>query len=212
MRSRSESFVRYVPTIVVPGVTLWIVPSAKDTERLKNIMRPPSSNVPERSYPSFEPHITLVSLPDPPPISLEALYNASVPPDQKPLTIKFKSLGKGEVFYRSVFLDIELSPALVQVHKQVHERLNLDPRTPRYPHLSLCYIDDKDAEERERFHDSLVARTRVDAQDCFWVNCAQDGEDEDWMDGFECTEILAVDCVTGPVESWIVKHRIQLVL
>lgn len=112
----------------------------------------------QTTYPAFHPHITLVS----PPVSLDdhlgsieacvAKYRALTPP-----ICRFKSVDIGNHYYRSVYVAIQPTLELLDIHKHFHDILKIEPRTPAFPHVSLCYIDDADAEngERQVFYDIL---------------------------------------------------------
>ncbi|KAF9030687.1 hypothetical protein BDZ89DRAFT_1064470 [Hymenopellis radicata] len=176
------------------GVTLWIVPSRKDAEKLKHIMdiRPRSL---EASYPSFEPHITLLSLPADSTISLPEL-RASIP--TTPLKISFNSVNIGDHFFRSVYIAVKPTPS---------------SSYPALPHISLCYITDEDAAlgERTSFYNALKDAGRMKpTQDNAGVslNCSQ-GAGEDWVSTFEASEVWITEC-NGPVESWKILDKVSL--
>ena len=81
------------------------------------------------------------------------------------------------------------------------------PRTPSFPHLSLCYIDDKDAAigEREAFYKILKDGGKIrpgGSLDCGLV-------EEDWMDCFEANDIWVVQC-EGPVSEWAILKKLNL--
>ncbi|THU80124.1 LigT-like protein [Dendrothele bispora CBS 962.96] len=196
------------------GVTFWIVPSEQDRHKLRRIMdlRPSDSQKQsDNSYPRFNPHITLASLPSSSDISLEKLRNA-VPQSQPALNITFQSVDVGEHFFRSVYIAILPSPELAALHKKVHEALDIEPRTPSFPHISLCYISDEDAAngERLRYKQMLIdsGRLRANPDGTVSLNCGND-EREDWLSGFVAPEIWITTC-DGPVEGWTVDDIIVL--
>ncbi|KAF8891192.1 hypothetical protein BD779DRAFT_1670841 [Infundibulicybe gibba] len=85
------------------------------------------------------------------------------------------------------------------------------PRTPAFPHLSLCYIADEDAESGERdmfFQELKRGRYRARA-DGFGINCAESEEGDDWLFGFEASEIWAMKC-EGPAEDWVFLEAVPL--
>ncbi|KAJ7685475.1 2',3'-cyclic-nucleotide 3'-phosphodiesterase [Mycena polygramma] len=193
------------------GLTLWIVPSAADSDRLKIIMdvRPngKSQLSSESSYPKFHPHITLASIPDPAP-SLETILSSI--PDAR-LPISFASVEIGDHYFRSVYLAVHATPALLDLHHHVHAKLAIPAKTPKYPHISLCYINDNDAAagERTSYFQELEKRGRVRQGDAsVSLNCGEAGE-EDWINGFESPEIWIARC-EGPVETWTVEKKIAL--
>ncbi|KAJ7905854.1 hypothetical protein B0H14DRAFT_2661898 [Mycena olivaceomarginata] len=171
------------------GLTLWLVPSAADSERLKKIMAPPESYLTSQtSYPKFEPHITLTSIPEPSP-SLDAIVS-SIPDAQPALPVAFDT---------------------VQLHRHVHEKLGIAPKTPKYPHISLCYINDDDAAsgERDKYFQALEksGKIRKDGSNVS-LNCGKPGE-EDWLSGFDSPEIWLARC-EGPVETWTIVKKMVL--
>ncbi|KAF5373594.1 hypothetical protein D9758_000808 [Tetrapyrgos nigripes] len=198
------------------GVTLWIVPSEQDIKRLRRIMdlRPADSQVKSSaSYPKFDPHITLAALPPDANIPLSKLKE-SIPTALPALEIQFNSVDTGSHFFRSVYIAVRLSPELSELHSKVHAALGVDPRTPSFPHISLCYITDEDAAngERERFRQTLVdsGKLRSNSDGTVSLNCAEAGEEDDWMTGFTSPEIWITTC-DGPVEGWIVDDKVPLV-
>ncbi|KAK7034068.1 hypothetical protein VNI00_012499 [Paramarasmius palmivorus] len=191
------------------GITLWIVPSAKVIEQLKEIMavRPRETLVQASSYPNFGPHITLASLSSLSSIPLSKLRE-TVPQDQAALKVNFKSIDVGDHFFRSVYIAVELTPELVALHRRVHEALGTEPRTPLFPHISLCYISDRDAEkgERQRYREELSSLGRIHENHDGTVSlkCG-----EGWLTSFVAPEIWITEC-EGPAETWTVLERIPL--
>ncbi|KAL0066517.1 hypothetical protein AAF712_006560 [Marasmius tenuissimus] len=195
------------------GVTLWIVPSEGEMVKLERIMdiRPSSGRDTEpASYPKFDPHITLASLPSSTDISISQLRE-SIPKDQRPLKVHSKSVDIGDHFFRSVYIAVNLSSELVELHRRVHDTLKVEPRTPTFPHISLCYITDSDAAngERQRYHEELQSTRRICKEDDGNValNCGVD--EEDWVSGFVASEIWVAEC-EGPVETWKILDKISL--
>ena len=197
-----------------PGLTLWIVPNDENAEKLQRIMQiKQGPSLTQTSYPVFHPHITLVSSP----VSLEdqlasieacvAKYRTSTLP-----ICRFKSVDIGNHYYRSVYVTIQPTPELLDMHKHFHDILKLEPRTPVFPHLSLCYIDDADAVNGERlaFYDALkdAGNLRVSDVEGVTLNCGSNTQEE-WIDHFEASEIWGVLC-DGPVEGWKVILKFSL--
>ncbi|KAJ4472064.1 2',3'-cyclic-nucleotide 3'-phosphodiesterase [Lentinula aciculospora] len=200
-------------------VTLWIVPSDEESAKLRRILSIGSSTTTSsetQSYPAFHPHITLAAPPSSTSLTLEQLRH-SIP---NPLPIKFpfhfKSVNTGDHYFRSVYIAIQLSPVLISLHADVHASLDLEPRTPMFPHLSLCYITDKDdniGEERQRWRDQLEASGRIRNTSSegsgVELNCSVDDAGDDWISELTANEIWFVDCV-GPVGSWSVLDKLRL--
>jgi len=165
------------------------------------------------SYPNFDPHITLASFPSSLAIPLSTIRSA-LPTFPSPIAAEFKSVEIGDHFFRSVFLAITPTDALSALHQQIHSKLGIDVRTPLFPHLSLAYIDDEDAQhgEWERFFRSLEDSGKIrreGEEHAIALNCGGHGAD-DWLSGFQATEVLIVDC-DGPVERWTVLGRCSIV-
>jgi len=187
------------------------VPSRSDAEKLETVMRrfdASASTEPasEGSFPNFEPHVTLASLPLDTPVSA---IRACIPQDQKQINIAFRSLEIGSHYFRSVYLAVNLSPELSALHQEVHAALRIDPKTPAFPHVSLCYVTDKDAEKglRRQFAESLRVKEESDG---ISLGVDDEGdESEDGMAGFRADEIWVVRC-EGPVETWEVLDIIKL--
>ncbi|KAJ2913716.1 hypothetical protein MD484_g6689, partial [Candolleomyces efflorescens] len=137
-------------------VSLWLVPGPEDSEALKTIMSPQHEtrhSVSKSSYPKFLPHVTLATIPSP---DLSEIRNA-IPQSQRTFPIKFSSVKVGNHYFRSVYISVEPTEELVTLHKEFHENIKLPPKTPSFPHCSLCYIADEDADrgEREKFAEEL---------------------------------------------------------
>jgi len=189
------------------GLSLWLVPSPEDSARLQKIMqiRPSESQSSETSYPKFHPHITLASLPDPVP-SLATILS-SIPDAQRALPITFDAVEVGDHFFRAVYIAVRPTAALRDLHHHVHAKLDIPEKTPKYPHISLCYI--KEAGERTKYSQELEqsGRIRKDGNSVS-LNCGESNED-DWLSEFNFPEIWIARC-EGPVETWTVEKKISL--
>lgn len=169
-----------------------------------------SSAQEEASYPKFHPHITLASLP----LSVEsnlADVEASITISKAPLTVKLSSVEIGSHYFRSVYIAIEPTSDIMDLHRRIHEALHAVPRTPSFPHLSLCYIDDKDAAvgEREAFYKALKDGGKIGAggEGGVCLDCGL--SDKDWMECFEANEIWVVRC-EGPVNGWSILKKLVI--
>ncbi|KAJ6597227.1 2',3'-cyclic-nucleotide 3'-phosphodiesterase [Mycena vulgaris] len=170
---------------------------------------PPSQSTSEASYPKFQPHITLAALPDAAPSLAEIL--ASIPAAQRALPIEFDAVEVGDHFFRSVYLAVHTTPALLDLHHHVHDALRILPKTPKFPHISLCYINDADAAagERTRYFQALESAGKIRADGgSVSLNCGEPGVD-DWLSSFDSPEIWIARC-DGPVETWTVEKKIAL--
>lgn len=173
-----------------------------------------TSTTSSASYPKFHPHITLASLPLDFKDKLDTI-EASIPKVIGPLQCSFTSVDIGSHYFRSVYVTIKLTPELDSLHEHVHQALAVQPRTPVFPHMSLCYIDDAEAAERLRFYEELKKAGKISYNDeivgneMISLNCGAFGERE-LLNHFEAREIWAVQC-EGPVESWEVLRKFSLI-
>jgi len=192
------------------GVALWLVPAAAQIDVIKSCLpKRPSTDHPlsPTSYPAILPHITLASVVLSDPGIPEVLLGA-VPENQQPIRANFQSLVVGDHYFRSVFIDIQPTQVLVDFQNQLLTNLRrrgLEPRAPRFPHMSLCYIADEDESHRDRAAQALrdtgvVTSETVDT----WSISLHCGNVT--LPGFDGAEIWAVNC-EGPVETWEVGER-----
>lgn len=190
------------------GVSLWLVPAAAQIDVINSCLpRRPSIDHPLSpiSYPAILPHITLATVPLSDPGIPDVLLDA-VSENKQPLRANFQSLVVGDHYFRSVFIDVQPTQELVDFQNQLLinlRRRGLEPRAPRFPHMSLCYIADQDKSHRDRtaraLRDTVVSET-VDAQSIS-LQCG-----DVTLPGFDGAEIWVVNC-EGPVETWEVDER-----
>ncbi|KAF9566361.1 LigT-like protein [Agrocybe pediades] len=197
------------------GLSLWIVPNENDAQKIESIMtiRQREPGLAEGTYPKFYPHITLASLP----LSMENENNldkidASIRNFEQPVQCSFASVDIGSHYFRSVYVSIKLDQGIKDLHRHVHESLGVEPRTPSFPHMSLCYIADEDAGkgEKERFYEELKSSGRlVDGESgSAGLNYGVGGKNG-WVDSFRGHEVWTVRC-EGPVEGWVVLKKTPL--
>ena len=168
-----------------------------------------SRGLKDESYPKFYPHVTLASLsllenPD----AGETIRRVVMGGLLESQEVAFRSVDSGIHHFRSVFVRAELTEELKVLHARVHEGLGIKPKTPEFPHMSLCYIADEDAEhgERQRFHDMMKNLSMIDdITGEFALDCGE----QDWVSGFRAVEMWVVDC-SGATADWQVLHKIQL--
>ena len=153
---------------------MWIVPNATDAQRLENIMNTgqlrTNSSLNQGSYPKFHPHITLASLPLSVENNLTDIEASIATSLNAPLTVKFSSVEIGSHYFRSVYITIEPTSEIMNLHERVHEALHAIPRTPSFPHLSLCYITTLKLLDAEIVPTSCVPRGGGDAS-AVWDFC-----------------------------------------
>lgn len=161
-----------------------------------------------RSYPSFHPHVTLVaSVPSPIPLSLiDDIFKTTA--RQAPIRLAFQRIEVGMHYYRSVYIAMEPSKEVTALHERIHKKLDIEPRTPAFPHLSLSYVedeDDKSKDERQMCLKRLMGSGEIkQLEDSVEINVA-----DDWVTGFIAMEAWVVDC-NDLVETWTVLHKLSL--
>ncbi|KAG7448110.1 uncharacterized protein BT62DRAFT_754032 [Guyanagaster necrorhizus] len=170
-------------------------------------VRPVPPTASSSSYLRFDPHITLLSLPANSSLSASVLRDA-VSSIQLSLDIKFISIDIGTHFFRSVYIAAQLTPELEELHMHVHKKVGVEPRTPKYPHVSLCYITDEDAQQGERkaFYRAIEPKIRKE-DDGVSIDCGE--LTEEWMSRFVANEIWIAEC-NGPVDDWRILDKIPL--
>lgn len=192
------------------GIGLWLVPSSSHSRKLQRIMefRPSESKASSpRSYPHFHPHITLASgLP----ASIDVPSVIACIPTDVLLHAKFKSIEVGDTYHRSVIMDVHRSPGLLAFNQQVHQELRklqgVEPRSPRFPHMSLYYIDDSEAEERQAVVSELLNTGKaVRDSDQIILDCSSSSHalstSKDKLSGFDVGEVWIMK-LEGAVKTW----------
>ena len=207
---------------ISPGLSLWLVPTAAQSAKLSWIMhvRPPTAKMPD-SYPRFQPHITLTTVPST--TSVEELV-AAIPSRQSRVKVDFSDVVVSDAYFRSVLAAVEPSPEILSLCTKINENLGIrDPRSPMFPHMSIYYIDDAEAEERARVLRELEDnKTVVKIEDGVQIHTSggpvgiPTGSETrplppgDVLQGFDGAEIWVALC-DGPVETWTVLKKIELV-
>lgn len=207
------------------GLAVWLVPVPEDAVKLKQLMRVPL----DYRVPSFEPHITIASFSASTTheelqaaltrqkTRLDLTSSADVEHPKPHMSLAFRALSTEDAFFRSVLIDIIPSPALENLRDLVFQALPYgETKSPRFPHLSLYYIPDEYAADRERTRNGLWAKYGRAKDDAgkpavgFQLPSAEtEGEDPGLLTGMTVTEIQIVRC-EGPPEGWEVMHRISL--
>ncbi|KAG2126545.1 hypothetical protein DEU56DRAFT_718645, partial [Suillus clintonianus] len=165
-----------------------------------------------RSYPRFDPHITLATFSCP---YRPALFQL-VPMSTKKIPVQFESMEVGNNFLSSLSIVVAKSKELMALHDRVVEHLektNKIVATNRsFPHMSLFYLDESFKGERLQLSKQLRETGRVHEGDkTLTLNCTIDGAGREFgaMKGFEGAEIWLVDC-TDAVEDWKILERREL--
>jgi len=204
------------------GLSLWLVPTAEQSAKLSWIMhiRPPTAKMPN-SYPRFHPHITLTSVPSTTPV--EELI-AAIPLGQSQVRVDFSDVVVSDAYFRSVLAVVKPSPEIMFLHTKIDENLKIhNPQSPMFPHMSIYYIDDAEAEERARVlrelkDNGMVVQTKDGVQihtsgGPLGIPTGSKTRPlpySDTLRGFDGVEIWAVLC-DGPVDTWTALEKIKLV-
>lgn len=113
---------------------------------------------------------------------------------------------------------------LNELYEGIHRAVGIrEPKSPAFPHLSLYYIDEEDAEEgeRERMFEEMVQRgvittlSAAEGEEGVVLDCGVGTVPEPdpnamvRLDGIVGSEIWIVKC-EGPVEGWEVMDKILL--
>lgn len=207
---------RILQRIAFSGVGLWLVPSEAQSRLLQQILDfIPAKSQPRSpsSYPHFAPHITLVSG-IPPSIDITTIVDC-IPEGQTSFPVVFESIEIGNVYFRSVYVDIHTSPELSALHQHIQSAVKklegAEPRSPSFPHMSIYYIDDSDKHERQIAADALFSSGRaIQNQDNITLMCSGAGTHPAVpLTGFDAEAIWIVKS-EGPVEKWEMLKKITL--
>lgn len=191
------------------------MPSEAQSRLLQQVQdfRPADSHTKSSSsYPHFAPHITLASG-IPSSIDISTIVDC-IPESQTSFPVAFKSVEIGDVYFRSVYVDIHNSPELSSLHQSIHNALTrlerVQPKSPCFPHMSIYYIDDSEKHERQIASDALFSSGRaIKKQDTVALKCSDSDAAPDTLSGFDAEEIWVVKS-EGSVEEWEVLKKIAL--
>lgn len=164
------------------------------------------------SFPHFEPHVTLVTVPSSTPLSE---LRAAVPNNQPVVPVSFRSVDVGDKYFMSVYVTVHHAGELSTLRENLKESLG-EQVVPPLAHVSLFYIDDSEPEERTKVAEQLRQDGRIvdKGKDQVALDCSERPSGDagkDLVDGFDGGEIWIALC-DGPVQTWEIKERIQLPL
>lgn len=195
------------------GLSFWLVPPADQSALIQSIMprRPVGSLLPggdplfASSYPAFLPHITLASVRSGSELPADLLTKFTE--IRRSVRANFRSLEVSDHYFRSVLVAVETTTDLLALHEEIRSALShLSPSAPMFPHMSLSYIADEDANTGERARAAqLMKEAGVVYEDeghqTMSLRCG-----EACLSGFDGEEIWLVNC-EGPVEQWVVCDK-----
>ncbi|KLO10432.1 LigT-like protein [Schizopora paradoxa] len=193
------------------GLALWIVPPASVRDKLKAIMdNPPLEPEIEPPLPLFEPHITLASVP----VSVtEAKLKDVIRDIQGTFRVDFESVEAQQTYFRSAIVHIRKTAELENLLASIKTAIPVDVKAPYYPHMSLFYIDDVRAADRQLVIDRLFQSGHLvpcSGSTGLAINFApEDGSKPDALHGFDADAIWVVLC-DGPVNDWRVLYKQNL--
>lgn len=191
------------------GLSLWLVPPSDVSDMLQTVMKlkTPGYQSPS-SYPHFHPHVTLATVPSDTPVET---LRAAIPADQRAIPVTFKAVEVGDKYFMSIYVVVYQDEFLGVLRDALGNALG-EQTIPPKAHVSLFYIDNADAEERQKMADKLTEQGRIVELGEYMValDCSAEGsEGTDVVDGFNGGEIWIASC-DGPVETWSVKDKIRL--
>ncbi|KAI6150662.1 hypothetical protein BKA82DRAFT_3073797 [Pisolithus tinctorius] len=198
------------------GLSFWLVPPPCQATLLQSIMpqqpqgdllepnRGGSGTLSSSSYPKVFPHITVASVRS---IGneLPGCLLTNLAKDRRSIRVNFQSLLVSDHYFRSLLISLLPTADLLALRDEIKETLShLSPRSaPMFPHLSLAYIADEDAEAGERHRAAQSLRDRgvvIEDKDRHTVSLRCN---DVCMSGVDLAEIWLVEC-EGPVEEWSV--------
>lgn len=166
-----------------------------------------------RSYPYFNPHVTLATFSSPT-ISLAELL-----PMVKTTPVYFKSFRIGSSYLGPLSIVVARSRELMDLHDytvgHLEQAHGIQVTSRWFPHMSLFYLGETFRGERLRLAEILRTSGRViegrGIADIA-LNCTLDGAapEFDAMTGFFGSELWLVDC-SGAVASWKVLEKRKLI-
>ncbi|TCD66181.1 hypothetical protein EIP91_001675 [Steccherinum ochraceum] len=183
------------------GTSLWLVPDPETSSKLRRIMDKTTSGATSpSSYPIFHPHLTLTTVPSTTP---ESVLRDAIETTQVQVPITFKSVDVGPKYFMSVYAQAQRTPELIALRAHLSSKLG-EKTVPPIPHMSMFYIDDADAGERQKLADLLREEGRVvDAPGggSVLLDCSE-GEERgvDVLGGFGGKEIWVMVCDGHPRE------------
>lgn len=113
--------------------------------------------------------------------------------------LSFEEVRTGATFYQSVFIAIQPSAQLSQLHQHVHGTLGVQPKTPEFPHLSLYYGDEGKDEIVRKLYQTGITHN-LESKGTVTVGGIKE---------FLASEIWVVKCADRPLE-WTVVDKIAL--
>jgi 2'-5' RNA ligase len=161
---------------VDPGhYALWLMPSGKVYVQLTKIITELAS---EFSAPCFDPHVTLLGGITGEKVKIVRQCE-QLADSLSPFDIHFTDLGRGDDYYRRLFIQIAQSPALLQANGRAREVFDHSGHPDYRPHVSLLYSN-RPAELKGRITaNGLGAKNRKCSVDRFFlIDLA--GEPQNW--------------------------------
>jgi hypothetical protein len=139
----------------------------------------------------------------------------AIPLGQSAIRVRFARVLTGDAYFLSIYTALAPSTELAQLRAALVQAAVGDvgpgPAPPAFPHLSLFYVADGEADARVRLLQELeregVVRHSADGLSVA-LRCT-DGDGAGVLEGFTGTQIWIVDS-EGPVEGWKVLDKILL--
>lgn len=193
---------------LLKGKALWLVPPADVVAKLKCIMdNPPLEQNDQHPLPLFHPHVTLASVPS----SVPDHILRTATPVFEPFWVSFKAVDATDAYFRSAIVHLHDSPQLSSMHTSITESLQssgVKSSTPMFPHMSLYYVPDGRAADRQRVLDNLFRSGQlVESESGLAIHVGVGQPDTMQFNGFVSSEVWLVSC-EGPVPSWKVLEKL----
>lgn len=116
-------------------LSVWLVLQKNDEEYLQQKV---NALAKENLSPVFTPHLTLLGDTTTGLDSLKKIVNENFK-DIKPFKIKKTNIGQSELFFKTVFIEIELNKKLRETFLKLSEKTDKRSISDFKPHISLIY-------------------------------------------------------------------------
>jgi len=126
-------------------ISIWLTPAKEDAAYLQNIINELASVY---RAPVFSPHMTLFSPVD---LNVKELQSVitNVAQEITPLFVTMSGLNQTNNIWKTVFIELEKSPELIQLQQKVVSKIP-DPNPYSFlPHISLIYKEMPDEQKEE---------------------------------------------------------------
>ena len=131
--------------------TLWLAPPKDIADKYQHII---DTYCKQFNIHTFLPHITLVGGIDKNEDEIASILN-SILAKPKPIDITISEVSISTTYFQCVFGRVEPSPALLDLHLNLKEVLNMNDEKIFMPHMSLVYAD-IDSNEKQKIAQEIT--------------------------------------------------------